>query len=346
MQTERRQRVGIVGLGRMGQNHIRAAISLNMQVTRIFDLNSESITHSLQLIGEDGVEAFTSVESFYKDIANYVDLLIIATTASSHFTYLKLGITSNVKKILCEKPVVNSVSQIHEIQDLIKTHNVEVAVNHQMRFIPLYTEVIALQSKYKMQNLVSMIVSAANFGLGMNVTHFFEAFRFISGGEIDKISGHLESELLTNPRGPEYVDYAGSVFGVNKRNQKFFADFSSNAGHGVVVIYNFEKGKVIVDEIQGAVKVLVREDSDMELPSNRYGSQTREFLFNIKPADSLAPTASVINSLVFGKSYPDFEIGSQAVRIALAAIYSSANGNILISPNDEQIVNIPEVKWA
>ena len=346
MRTERRIRVGIVGLGRMGQNHIRAALGLKMQITRIFDLNSESIKSSLQLIEENGVEVFTSEESFFNNLSDNVDLLIIATTASSHYSYLKMGVTSGVKKILCEKPVVNSVAQINEIRDLINSYDVEVAVNHQMRFIPLYTEVVALQSKYRMQNLVSMVVSAANFGLGMNVTHYFEAFRFVSGMKIDKISGYLESDLLANPRGREFIDYAGIVFGVNQLNQKFFADFSSTAGHGVVVIYNFEKGKVIVDEIQGSVTILVREESNMDLPSNRYGSQTREFCIKIKPADSLAPTVSVIKSLAEGYGYPDFEIGSQAVRTALAAIYSSANGNILVSPNEEQIQSMPEVKWA
>lgn len=346
MQTERRLRVGIIGLGRMGQNHIRAALRLEMQITRLFDLNSESITSSLQLIEEVGVETFTSVEDFFSGLANNVDLLIISTTASSHFTYLKMGIVSGVKKILCEKPIVNSVSQINEIEQLINSSDVNVAVNHQMRFIPLYNEVIALQSKYNMKNLVSMVVSAANFGLGMNVTHYFEAFRFITGSKIDKISGFLETDLLANPRGREFVDYAGIVFGVNGMNQKFFADFSSIAGHGVIVIYNFEKGKIIVDEIQGKVKILVREESNMELPSNRYGSQTREFNETIKPADSLAPTVSVIQALIEGSGYPDFEIGSHAVLTALAAIYSSSNSNIPVSINEENLSLIPDLKWA
>jgi predicted dehydrogenase len=330
----------------MGQNHIRAALSLEMQITRLLDLNAESIEASLQIIREQGVETFTSEDKFFMNLCDHVDLLIIATTASSHFSYLKMGVLSGVKKILCEKPVVNSISQINEIQELIKSFDVDVAVNHQMRFIPLYTEVIALQSLYKMQKLVSMVVSAANFGLGMNVTHYFEAFRLIAGKKIHKISGYLESDLLANPRGREFVDYAGIVLGLNESNQKFFADFSSTAGHGVVVIYNFEKGKIIVDEIQGSVKVLVREESNMELPSNRYGSPTREIDIKIKPADSLAPTVFVIKSLVEGNDYPDFEVGSHAVQTALAAIYSSVNGNILISPDEEELMSMPDLKWA
>jgi len=266
METKPRLKVGVVGLGRMGQNHVRAALSLGMQITRLFDSNPESIASSLQLIREGGVEAFTSEETFFLNLSDDVDLLIIATTAPSHFSFLKMGIASGVKKILCEKPVVSSVAQINEIQELIKSFDVAVAVNHQMRFIPLYTEVIALQSKYKMQDLVSMVVSAANFGLGMNVTHYFEAFRLITGKNIQKIAGYLESDLIANPRGRDFIDYAGIVFGLNELNQKFVADFSSTAGHGVVVIYNFEKGKIIVDEIQGTVKILVREESNMELP--------------------------------------------------------------------------------
>lgn len=346
MQIENRVRVGIIGLGRMGQNHIRAALSLQIKITRLFDLNSESITSSLHLINEGGVETSTSVQDFFAGLAENVDVLIISTTATSHFTYLKMGIESGVKKILCEKPLVSSISQIKELQNLIATSSVDIAVNHQMRFIPLYKEIVSLQSKYSMQSLVSMVVTAANFGLGMNVTHYFEAFRFITGAEIKKISGFLEEDLLTNPRGREFVDYAGIVFGINEMNQKFFADFSSSAGHGVVVVYNFEKGKIIVDEIQGKINILVREELDMELPSNRYGSPTREFNLKINVADSLAPTVSVLDSLLRNDNYPNFEVGSYAVRTALAAIYSSSNGNLPISPNEEKLSLLPELKWA
>ena len=335
--------VGIVGLGRMGLNHIRAVQTLGYVVKDICDKNSEALDKAMLLIENVEVRASSDFDYFFSKLD--VDLLIISTTADSRFEILNRALSLNVKLILCEKPILSSAHEIEEIELSARKSTSKVAVNHQMRFMEIYSKVVELKKSRDLGKITSMSVSGANFGLGMNGTHYFEAFRFVTGTEIYSISGQIDSELLPNPRGAVFADYSGSLLGMTQDNVKMFMDFSAGAGHQAVVVYNFRNGKIIINEHQGKLYFSKRASDFMELPTNRYALEGEYAEYSIAPVDSLNPTIEVIRSLVENSNFPSLENGIHAIKCALATILSSEKNGSPTLLDDENIKLLTTLRW-
>ena len=255
MNTKESYSVAIVGLGRMGMNHLAAVLDLKMDVTRLYDTKYENMEKALQEFSLNS-KLCNTLEDFFNGLN--VDLLIIATTADSHFELIKKAVETQIKKILCEKPLVRSVAQLETIARMIEGSDVVLAVNHQMRFLHQYTKVLDLQQEFKLGALTSASYSGANFGLGMNVTHYFEAFRYLTGIEIRNVWARLDKDPITNVRGEQFSDASGVILAENSADQKLFVDFQLGSGHQVLAVYNFRNGKIVVNEIEGHLSVISR----------------------------------------------------------------------------------------
>lgn len=78
----------------------------------------------------------------------------------------------------------------------------KLAVNHQMRFMEQYTNIKGLIDAAEFGGLRSMVVTAGNFGLAMNGSHYFEAFRYLTGESIAQISAWFDPSNVPNPAAP------------------------------------------------------------------------------------------------------------------------------------------------
>lgn len=335
--------VAIIGIGRMGLNHLAASLDLNMQVSRLFDTNVENLEKAVSQYSLD-TETCDSIDAFFDDLK--ADLLIIATTADSHYELINRAVAAGIKRILCEKPLVRSVAHIEAIENLIKESGVSLAVNHQMRYLNQYTKVLEKQKKFQLGQLTSASFSGANFGLGMNVTHYFEAFRYLTGVEIRDVWARLDVDPITNVRGNQFSDASGVVFAENPMGQKLFVDFQLGSGHQVLAVYNFRNGKIVVNEIEGKLSVISRLEESLDLPTNRYGAPSRTENFEILGVDIRTSTRDLIEALLSEGDFPDFEVGAHSVRCAFAAIRSQLSGSSAVNIYDPQLSKMDEVYWA
>jgi predicted dehydrogenase len=126
-------RVGVVGVGTMGQRHCRVYSAMrDVQLVGVADQNAA--------LG--GMVAENHETTFYDnwlELLEEVDALSIVTTTASHFRLAQYAIRHGIH-VLVEKPLTSTVEQGRELVALAKQHNVILQVGHIERFNPTYIE--------------------------------------------------------------------------------------------------------------------------------------------------------------------------------------------------------------
>lgn len=319
-------RVAIVGLGRMGRVHADVLSSLGVDVVAGFDLLEENLA---EFSLERSIPTFHTSRLFEELSAAGVSGVVIATTTPSRFNVFNVLLKRlRLDWILSEKPIASSLWQLNQITALANATGVRIGINHQMRFLPQYQHIAAIISDGNLGSLESMVVSGSNFGLGNNVSHYFEAFRWLTGREIAAVRGFLEREPVPSHRGPGFRDYAGSLLANDSSGTRLFVDFSSRVGHGVWTTYNFQYGKVMVDEMEGRLVMSMRQPGASAQPTSRYGLPSVVQDLHFSGLDLVDSSSQLVKNLMLNDGpYPDLRAASHSLRSLVATVASSELGS-------------------
>lgn len=332
----------LIGAGRMGQNHLQSALSLGMEVRSICDMSAESLANIDQGF-TDPVIMTTDLNEFLT--SPVTDITTIATTSPSHAEIIDKLAKAGRKVIVCEKPLATSISELTQISDLAERYDLRIAVNHQMRFMDQYRLVKKYQVDFQLGSLCTMSVSGANFGLGMNATHYIEAFHWLVGTEITSVSGNVTKQHLPNVRGSQFYDYAGYILAHAGKNSMLILDFQELIGHQVLVVYNFQFGKIVVNELAGSLTIDSRLPEDLAKPSFRYGMPNLHTKVSLRPAELIQSTAELYTQVIINGDYPSHQDGERTVRTALAAILSTKLGGIQIKIDEKGLAQMDRLTW-
>ena len=333
----------VIGGGKMGQTHIRAGQECGFNLVGVCDIREETLKEVQDKFSLAQDETFTNYKSLLEK--NNFDLAIVATTAPSHYEIVIALTKTDTKYILCEKPLATNLEKARQIVSESRRNQKILAVNHQMRFMENFQIVKKYQSSGDFGDLRSILISGANIGLAMNATHYFEAFRYLTDSKLSQVWAWLDKELKPNPRGTEFFDQSGQVLATNNSGQRIFLDIGSDIGHQIICTYNFEYGKITINELNGIATLNSRENPDKSISTGMYGQKDDEHIISLKPAETLAPTMAVLNSIIKMENYPSGEDGIHSISVALAAIESSANNNECINISDLQKSDLDQ-KWA
>ena len=144
----KRLKVGVIGLGRMGQHHCRVySIQRDVKLVGVYDLNLQV---AKETSGRYDVPEYTRLE----DLLEQVDAVSIATPTPTHFDIAMKCLEQNIH-VLIEKPVTEKVEDAEQLAKYIQENGNIVQVGHIERFNPTYIELIKV--------LESINVIAINF---------------------------------------------------------------------------------------------------------------------------------------------------------------------------------------
>ena len=122
-------KVGLIGLGRMGQNHLRVLSLLKgAEVIFIYDIDQEKTT---RIAHSNGVRAAQDVEG----VLGEVEALIIASPTGTHADYIALAAPC-VRNMLVEKPLADTAERAAAIARLADIHSLNIQVGFIERFNP------------------------------------------------------------------------------------------------------------------------------------------------------------------------------------------------------------------
>lgn len=333
----------VIGAGRMGRRHIEVVKKLGLNLIGVVDLNNESLNVAKKECDIPRDLLFTDINKVLKN--STPDCAIISTTADSHANLTRKLAEKRVKYILVEKPLAVSLDQCIDMINTCEKYGCILSVNHQMRFMEQYIKPKTLLSSEEYGGFKSMTVVAGNFGMSMNGTHYFEAFRYLCDEDPYEVTAWFDNEIIPNPRGNQFEDRAGSIRVTTKSGKRLYLEISSDQGHGLEIIYAARNGIITVSELYGDLGGTVRKKEFRELPTTRYGMPATRKKIKIEAAEVIDSTALVLEALLKDQNRVTGEQGMMAVKVLAAAYKSAENGNKTIRL-DEPLNTSRIFPWA
>jgi predicted dehydrogenase len=325
-------KVCVIGVGRMGRRHITAARGAGLELAGFFDQSPEALATTLAECGVEDNLAFADASRMLASARP--EAVVISTTAPSHCEFVCAAADAGVQYVLCEKPMASSLEQCDRMIAACRSSGAKLAVNHQMRFMEQYTDIKALIGTPEFGGLRSMVVTASNFGLAMNGSHYFEAFRYLADEAVAEISCWFDPNNVPNPRGPQYIDRSGQLRAVSASGVRLIMELGADLGHGIEVVYGCRNGQILVDELTGFMRAIHRMPEYRDLPTTRYGMPANEFQRKIAQADATKPTEDLWRAMLAGETYPDGESGRHTIAALVAANLSGeSDGGVVALDN-------------
>ena len=127
-------RIGVIGLGRMGQNHVRVLSALaGARIAFVADADAEK---GREVASKFGVEAATDVDAAMAD----VDAVIIASPTVTHEDYIRRA-AANVRSIFVEKPLTSDLASSEAVRELAQSQGLNLQVGFIERYNPAVDQV-------------------------------------------------------------------------------------------------------------------------------------------------------------------------------------------------------------
>lgn len=122
-------RIGIIGTGSMGRNHLRVVNSIpELELTCASDISKEILDEASS--GYD-IETFLN----HEEMTDLVDGVMVSTPTTFHYPIAKFFLEKG-KHVLVEKPFASTLEQSDELIELAKKNSLTIAVGHLERFNP------------------------------------------------------------------------------------------------------------------------------------------------------------------------------------------------------------------
>ena len=194
-------KIGLLGVGVMGQNHLRNLSMLKqVEIAFIYDLDKQAC---------DKISKIYNVpvsDNLERDLKG-VDGVIIVTPTFTHFDYIKL-VSKYVKNIFVEKPLTSTLETSKEVAKLAKELNLKIQVGFIERYNPA---VVALQNvisnskntiaiDFSRTNKVSSRITDVDVIMDLMIHDIDLALKF--NGEVDKIyaHGYIKNQMIEYAR--------------------------------------------------------------------------------------------------------------------------------------------------
>jgi len=203
MNNTKPKKVGIIGLGGMGRRHCEALKQItDAELVAVCDRNQEALNKVKEEYGV--LRGYTQWRQLLDN--EDLDLVIIATNGPTHAEITIAAANRGIPRIVCEKPMANSLSQAREMIKSCKDNNVRLTVNHIRRWVPSYIRLKELLAEGIIGDVRHVTFQMAGGQIASNGGHFWDLVRFLTGKEPVRVQGFLDKNGTVNPRGAQYMD--------------------------------------------------------------------------------------------------------------------------------------------
>lgn len=241
-------KVGIIGLGFMGQNHLRVFSQLrNVKVVAASDINTKIIK---QVKSQYPIRVYSNYLKML--VSENIDAVSIAVPTTYHYDVAKVVI-ENRKHLLIEKPIAMNVHQAKRIIDLAEKEKLILGVGHIERFNPVITELKKRTSTNKAGKIFQVMIRrigpypdrVKDVGVFLDLAiHDIDIVNYLVGSEIDRTSS--ESSYVINQN---HEDLAISLLRFKNKVLALIVENWVSPTKIRDIIINCERGMYIADFI-------------------------------------------------------------------------------------------------
>jgi len=252
-----KQTILLVGCGNIGSRHLQGLMKLGNNVEIfVVEPQEKAIRIAKTRINEVNFSKKPPKVFWYKEISEVNkknDLVIIATNSKNRVKLISQLLKHGNKKFLIEKIVCQSKKEYCKLLLDMKKNKAKGWVNISRRYFDSY------QRLQKILNVKSLIlnVDAGNLGLGTNTIHFLDLFLWFSKSFNITLNGSfLDSKILPNKRGKNYVEFSGTIMGKTKHGGLFTITSHSNKNLPLTILFVTNNYKILVNETDSKLTVI------------------------------------------------------------------------------------------
>ena len=118
-------KIGVIGIGKWGKNHLRLLSEIDCDLVGISDVDIKK----KKLSEENGIEFFED----YNKLLEKVDAVTVATPTDLHYEVVTDCLNAG-KHVLVEKPIATTSKQSKKLTDLANSKNIILSVGYLFRF--------------------------------------------------------------------------------------------------------------------------------------------------------------------------------------------------------------------
>jgi myo-inositol 2-dehydrogenase/D-chiro-inositol 1-dehydrogenase len=268
MKTKSSIGVAFLGVGRMGETHLRNLGGLSdIRVVVVADPNREAAEHGKRLSGAE-LAMTDAVEAIHQP---GVDAVIIVTPTDTHARLIELAVRSG-KAVFSEKPIALDLAETKRVVDLVRQSNAPVQLGFMRRYDPGYIsakrriesgelgriETFRALSRDTYPPSLKFLLQSGGLFLDMAV-HDLDLARFLVG-EVEEVQSW--GTVLIDSRFAEaddadtaitFLRFVNGAFGVVETSRR------SNWGYDIRTEIAGAVGKVVVEAVQKTPAVFSRD---------------------------------------------------------------------------------------
>ncbi|MEQ9289952.1 MAG: inositol 2-dehydrogenase [Cyclobacteriaceae bacterium] len=199
-------KIGILGLGRIGQIHLKnlATSIKGVEVVAAMNPSEEGQSFAkdlhIPIVTGNADDVFNNTE---------IDAVAICSPSDTHEDYIKRAANAG-KAIFCEKPLDLSLEKVKEILDVASANNTPLMVAFNQRFDTNFAQIKSLVTEGKVGELRTIKITSrdpapppidyikSSGGLFLDMTiHDFDMARYIADSEVDEV--YARGQNLVDP---------------------------------------------------------------------------------------------------------------------------------------------------
>lgn len=188
-------KVGVIGVGSMGKNHVRVLSELqDVSLVGISDKNKKTLN---KISKKHNVEGFLDYKELLK---KDLDAVTIVVPTTLHKKVVLDCVNRGIKNILVEKPIAGSIKDGGEIVKKCEEKNVKLMVGHIERFNPTIRKIKELIKGEKIFSIDITRVGPKpprikDVGVVVDMgIHDIDLVRYLTESEIKEIRSFVSSE--------------------------------------------------------------------------------------------------------------------------------------------------------
>lgn len=249
----------IVGAGNIGFRHLQSLVSHPQAKGYHFavvDPFQESLKRAENLCQEQQAQV-----SLYSDLEHLnseaqPELLVSAVRASEQQQVLTQSIGLTPKKLLIEKPFMQSLKDYKFFEKLACHSKIKSYVNLSRRMWAGYRTI--KENLLKERAPINIRVAGMGWGLGCNAIHFLDLFSWVTGAnEIILLESKLSPSCMPNKRGKNFEEFVGVFLCKNSKGDQLQVRCEELVEDEISQRVNFSCGNLFFDIDEVTLKNIV-----------------------------------------------------------------------------------------
>ncbi len=206
-------KVALIGCGNLGSRHLQALKLTNKELDiTVCEPDEQAIKIAQERYNQVEGSSFRKTIRFisdYRELSEDIDLVIVATTSASRFSIAEWVLLHvNIKYILLEKVVFQSLDELDQFSDLLRNRAVKVWVNCPRRMFEFYKK---LKGQIYGKSDINMTIQGVEWGMACNAIHILDLYRFLTGFTVCEYNNEKMFQGYYDSKREGYLEFYGKI---------------------------------------------------------------------------------------------------------------------------------------